>query len=630
MPHPTGFPLFHLGTHPLILVPIAPLGMRMHGAGMLAAVAACGLWWRQLNPGALRGVPWLGALLLPLLAPSVALHVRAAEIYPWVWLHAALIIAAVSHLHGNRLISALWALGGLGVLIHVESAGLSALSALAVTAWRMRAGEPVARGVLLGCVVALLAGLGLGYLPLAAARNPALSWGDVRSFDALWAHLTAASIRQAFAHRMGAGVGQASAMLLAQLWRDLGPLMLAAIPGAALLLKHQRVTGVATLAICVTDALYAVLLNPMGLRDGQVGLICEIGVGLLGWHALVAGSSHLIRRHAYPNKRYVLVTGALLAVLGLRTAALWQAAPNDDLRAAAVLADDLFADTPPGSLLMASGDQRASSCIWQQAAVGARPDSPCIPIVFTRAPRMANQLPKPHFSEAAALLRLARTTKDRAAALGAWLRPSLQSGPVFWERGHGFEDAQVGDHLIAGYPWDRIWVGAPDAAHSAGLKQALQSAQRACERTGAGSCKVGTPTAAMLGAWSTVWGAWLLRRRSPDADDFLERAVQWAPESAPALNNLAVLRMNQRRPGEALELCKRALQSQPDYRRAHRTAARAALRANHPPEALDHARIWVSGRKRTKAWLMNLVDEAVAAKNQTLADQLSGLASADE
>ena len=102
VPHPTGFPLFHLGSHPLVLLPLGPLALRIHLAGALAAIAACALWWSSMRGRDQRVVPWVGAMLVPLLAPSVAMHVRAAEVYAWVWLHGGLVVAALVQLRGPR------------------------------------------------------------------------------------------------------------------------------------------------------------------------------------------------------------------------------------------------------------------------------------------------------------------------------------------------------------------------------------------------------------------------------------------------------------------------------------------------------------------------------------------------
>lgn len=626
--HPTGFPLFHLGTHPLITLPLGPLALRMHLAGALAAVGGCALWWASLRSEQRGVLPWAGALLIPLLMPSVAMHVRAAEVYAWVWLHAGLLVAAMAQLSGPRRTSAVWALGGLGALIHVESAALAACAAMWVTA--MAPSEERLRPSLYGAGLATLAAIGLGYLPVAAGRMPALSWGDVREAGALWDHLSAASIRRAFSHRFGMGVGDAATMLGTQLWRELGLLAIAAPLGLALIFRRNRALAATSVALIGLDAAYAVGLNPMGLRDGQVGLIAQIGLALLAWYAVVEVAALAGRRLPLrPTLRGALIGLMLAAAIGLRTDGLVAQSPNANLRAATRLADEAFATAPPGSLMLASSDQRASSCIWQQGGVGVRPDCTCVPLVFTRDPRMSLWLAETglgaHFVAAGALLRSVSSARERAAALGAWIRPATAAGPVLWERGHHFEDAQVGDHLVPGYPWDELAPGRTRPATPKRLKAALNAAHRACVSAGEGRCT--GPAADAVGAWASLWGAWLLRRKKPAAEGFLSAAVQWAPTAAPGLNNLAVQRNGIGEFDEALRLCERALAAQPDYRRAHRTAARAALRAGRTTPALRHARAWVGTppTPRNRAWLRGLVREADARQHAQLAGALRAM-----
>ena len=630
VPHPTGFPLFHFGSHPLLLLPLGPLALRMHLAGALAAVAACALWWRTLAPARVGGVAWLGAMLVPLLAPSVAMHVRGAEVYAWVWLHAAVLVAAVVQLRGARRTTAIWALGGVGALVHAESAGLAACAAVWVTGIAPK-GQRL-RPAAMGAALAVGAAAGLAYLPLAASRMPRLSWGDVRDLDSLWAHLSAASIRHAFSDRMGTGVADAARMFAAQLWRDLGPLAFAALPGAVLALRHSRLAGWATVALIGLDIAYALVLNPMGLRDGQVGLIAEIGLALLGWVALISALRHV--RSCVPARPPLAATATALilgSLIGVRVQRLLAVAPNADLRAATHLADGLFADVPPGSLLLASSDQRASACIWQQVAVGARPDSRCVPLVFTRAPRMASWLAETgsgaYFLAAGARLRRATTPRLRAAALGAWLRPAVDAGPVLWERGHSFEDAQVGDHLRPGYPWDELTPSRGAPATVADFAAARAAAHDACVRAGEGVCRSHRPATSAIGSWATLWGAWLLRKQVSEAPAYLEAAVAWAPASAPALNNLAVLRMNHGASATALALCERALTAQPDYHRAHRTAARAALRAGRSGASLRHAAAWLRHSRpgSQRRWIRGLAQEAQGQGDATLAAALAAL-----
>ena len=91
----------------------------------------------------------------------------------------------------------------------------------------------------------------------------------------------------------------------------------------------------------------------------------------------------------------------------------------------------------------------------------------------------------------------------------------------------------------------------------------------------------------------------------------LETAVLLAPDDAKVLNNLAVLEVQSSHAQRALDLCERALAAEPDYARAHRTAARAALSLGQVDAAVAHARAYVAARPRreTQPWLEALAKE---------------------
>lgn len=102
----------------------------------------------------------------------------------------------------------------------------------------------------------------------------------------------------------------------------------------------------------------------------------------------------------------------------------------------------------------------------------------------------------------------------------------------------------------------------------------------------------------------------------------LEAAARWAPHSAPAMNNLAVLRMRQSRFDQALALCEQALVAQPDYMRAHRTAARAALRGGDVAALRRHGGLWLKVAGDHQRWLDSLARQA---PDPTMANEVKRL-----
>jgi len=640
--HPTGFALFNLAGHTFVRIPMACAAVRVHLLGAVAAVLAVWLWLWALTPATvtpssipgktLALVQTTALLWLPLAAPSVLLHVRAAEVYPVVWLILAATTAVWVRLPPGRRTVALGLLSGLGLGVHVEAALLPGAACL-VAGLIPSPGQrlPAWRPLLGASVLGVLAASAVVYLPLAASRNPVFSWGDVQTPMALLDHITGASIRRAFAGETGPGHYLSGIEALGRLlWRDGRWLFAPALLGVVAALRHARPALVVTLAVMLVDAAYSAFVNPMGLRDDQAGLLVLLCLGVLaavGLHALVHSAARASVA-AILAVMGIVWTGALLAqTLALR--------PQADLDAGARYADRLWRDVAPGTLLLTSSDSRGSACAWTQAGEGARPDCLCMPLVFARSPaqlrRLAARTQRPELAQAAQLLDQPWTPARAADVLAAWLRPSLAAGDVAWEPGLAAEDAQVEAHLRSGFPWDHVQSARLDAA-------ARSQAARAAADAIAAFCAAGLPTTPQgcaatpmlsqaLGLQLGVSAALLLRRDPALAEGLLHRAAALAPHDARILNNLAVLDLDAGRPLAALVRTEAALAEDPGYVAGHRTAARAALRAGQPGLAVAEAALYLQARRGSadaRAWLDGLAAEAppeVAAALRDLAAQ---------
>jgi len=653
VPHPTGFPVFNLSGHLFTLLPIGPLAWRVHLMGAVAAVAATWLWLGVLRDEAQnpidsgRGLAWLtgaAAIGLPLLAPACLQHVRAAEIYPLAWLAVAAGLAVFVRALPAWRPAALLVLAALAGSIHIEAAmiiGLLAVFAVAEVAvaprWR-RAAASLPMLVVAG----LLALAAVAYLPLAAGRLPAFSWGDLRSVDALWGHLSAASIREAYATRMGTiGLDGAATLFLDQLRDNVGLLALPALLGVALSWRHHRRALVASVAVICIDAAYSLLLNPMGLRDQQVGLLTFLGAGvlavqgLLGVVAMVANSARVS-----PLVASLLGTALLVGIAGQTLGETSRQAPNVDLEAGARMADTLLKDAPPGSLLITSGDHAGSACAWMQAGEGERPDSPCVPGVFLRDETMLRLLAartgERGMAEAAQLIAAGEQRSE--VVLSAWMRPAVAARPVRWELGLAAEERHLSGHLLPGFPWhtlsdERISRHDRERAY----KNVLEGLLAQCNDAPPAACRPESPLASWLAHHAAVVAARAMASgHVASAGPLLRAAVSWAPRQPKILNNLAVYLLGRRQPKTALAACQRALAARPDYLRAHRTAARAALLAGQDEAALDHARAWLAGQPASasqRRWLHGLAEYArapeTAADLRALLPSLAGVSGAD-
>lgn len=632
VPHPTGFALFDLAGHSLARLPLGPAALRVHLLGALAAILGAWLWLRALQPATtppsswpqrwLTAVTWGALCLLPLLVPSTLLHVRAAEVYPLVWLITAASIAVIARVPAPKRSIALGLLAGLGLGVHVEAALLPGLACLASGLEPTLHGRrPLLGPLLSAALLGSFAACACIYLPLAALRNPAFSWGDVRTPAALLDHLSGASIRHAFVGETGPGHYRAGLEALGRfVWRDGHGFVAPALLGAAACWRGARPALAWTLLAMLIDAAYSAFINPMGLRDDQTGLLVVFGLGALA----AVGVLTLLQAVAdLPQARLLhpLLSLAALAWVASLAVDTCQARPQADLMAGARYADRLWRGAAPGSLLLTSSDTRGSACAWTQAGEGQRPDSLCMPLVFARSPeqlrRLGARTARPALLAGARLLDVPWTASRAADVLAGWLRPSLQDSDIAWEVGLAAEDAQVEPHLVPGFPWSHVLPDRVAAAQrSAGALAQWSGVQAFCAQglpDIAGGC-VGAPhLSEALGLDVGLTAALLMRRDAPLAAELLPHAASLAPDNPKILNNLAVVHLENGRPREALALVDQALARDPDYVVGYRTAARAALRSGQPDRACAEAKRYLEARHasaESRTWLRGLQAEA--------------------
>ena len=642
VPHPTGFPLLLLAGQIARSLPFGTLAGRVHELGAVLGCAAAIVWLRALpRARALPSGPaWALATAVALWAPSaplVAMHLRQTEVYPWALLHAgALVALVVGWRDAQRFVGAALLLG-LGVGIHAEAVGMAGAAMLASLVLG-DLGTPAVlvrrpgRAVQMAALALGAVGLGASCivaLPLIAARRPALDWGAVDSWAALGAHLSGASIRVAFADRIGHAPWAAAQHLGGQLLRDAGPWLPLAAVGVALGLRDRASRGsrgwiLATLAVVVLDLGWAVVVNPMGIRDGQVGLLACFGLGVL------ACASVVLLVEAWPGWRAAPRWVAPALALALAAGA-WgrgvQALPPASLDAAAQYGDALIDALPPAGVAVAATDAVAAACTWLQGAEGARPDARCLPGVFAHDASMlrraGERLAEPDWVTAAAMVAQIRDDRGRAAALGQWLRGPAKAGVLRWEPGLAFEDAQLAGVLRPGFPWGEV-ATLPDAATAteAAAQRLRDDSAAFCAAVGDG-CGPHSLLRRHLAGELGGWGAVLVRTTPTAAGTLLEQAVAWAPTQARPLHNLAVVRLAEGRTREAAALAARALAAEPDYGHAHRSAARAALRLGDRAGCVHHAfaALQTGDRAANRRWLETLAREADAA----LAAQLRAL-----
>lgn len=602
VPHPTGFAAFVLAGHTAARMPLADAALRVHLLGAICGVLAVVTWRRAL------GRPWpsgwrtalneTAACLLPLGIGALAMHLRATEVYPPTWLVVAVAVW-VWRYGGERRAAMLAALTGIGLAVHVEAALLCAPMALAAWCLRPRRWWQVTAWGLAGALPLLA-------LPLLALRAPYLSWGDVRTGPALLAHLSGMSIREAYAARIGGSLADLEALArLAATQAGWHLLLAAVLGGVALARDAQRRSVLApTVWVVLGDALYALTVNPMGLRDQQAGLLLLLGASVLAGIAV---------EHAVASApRWAWLAPLLLAAwTGHGMAA--QAEGQADLRAGSRYADRLLENAAPGGVLVATADHTAAACQWLQGASGVRPDVACVPGAFLRDDRMVRQ--QAEATGHSALLSAAG--KSGAERSWSWLRAA--AAPVGWQPGLAAEDQAVRAHVRAGWPWSALAaeVSATTAMDAARALPSLMTA--ACQSdTGDPMCHTAPTWAGLLSVELSVHAAQWAGRDRGLARQLAEHAVALAP-TPKALHNLAVLLVDDD-PQRALALAELAVDRQPDHLRAHRAAARAAVHLGAREKAMAHASAAVAEMTAAEAtaWLTSLARSAPPAWREEL------------
>jgi hypothetical protein len=198
VPHPTGYPLYMMLGHVVIRIfGFVDPGRVMTLLSSAACAATVGLIGATLvarnradgASGFARGelTTIAGVALVVAFSRTLWDHATYAEVYPLTAALAAAIVAVSLHIRRRNLTAAnaaaLGALCGLAMLNHYSILAMAPLAALTVLAspGRKIAGGLVFAGAFLICL------LGYLYLPIRAGANPAINWGDARTWEGfLW------------------------------------------------------------------------------------------------------------------------------------------------------------------------------------------------------------------------------------------------------------------------------------------------------------------------------------------------------------------------------------------------------------------------------------------------------------
>ena len=104
------------------------------------------------------------------------------------------------------------------------------------------------------------------------------NWGDPSSLTTLWDHFWGARIRVAYGDQIGNLDFDTLTLFLEQL--VLNAPLLAGLGLAGLLVTVRKKHGSFIVAVLVIDLFYSILINPMGVRDQQNGILTVACLGI--------------------------------------------------------------------------------------------------------------------------------------------------------------------------------------------------------------------------------------------------------------------------------------------------------------------------------------------------------------
>jgi len=377
IPHPPGYPTYVLLAHSFTLLPVGEVATRTNLFSAACAAGAAALLTWTLARTARNYAAAVGAGLALAFSPLLWAQATVTEVHTLNALFTALMLALTALTEPARMFvirphrpprrAALLALAvggtwGLSLGNHPTALFCGPLVLLAL--WRLRRFRPLgAAGIVLGLSVYL-------YLPLRAAADPPLNWGDPQTLERFWWMVSGALYRHFLFSLSWAYLPArllAWAGLLTQQFSGAG--IIVVVPGAILLWTVKRpflVVTATTVAMCSVFAIgYDTTDSYLYLVPGLVCLGLWLGVG----------ADWLVGEVA-KRTRWLAWVIAVLAV-GLPLAAAVYRFPMLDLsddRAARDFGDAILGEAPSEAVVLSRRDTHTFALWYFRYAHGLRPD----------------------------------------------------------------------------------------------------------------------------------------------------------------------------------------------------------------------------------------------------------------
>src|SRR6476660_8148718 len=432
--HPPGTPLWVMLAHLASLVPVGNVAVRINFSSAVFAALACAMLTlvvtefvvtascfvaprRRTKParrgsnsessntgGLLMFAPAIGAGLLMAFSRTLWSYATITEVYT---LNALLILlvfflvvrwrrriietrtdsSAAVATHDTWIYAAAFVFG-LAMGVHHVTVALT-LPAIAVVVYRTEGLKFFASRRLLYAALISITALILvySYLPWAASRSPAMNWGNPRSLQEIWWHVTGRQYRVFFSFSP-ATMGAQFVEFCRMAFREFGfawlPLALfLAVAGLASAYKRDRTAFCFLLLIVLADLAYALSYEIAEDKDAYY-LPAFISIAI----AAGLGIQWLIQRAASrPSpiwRPYVAAATAIVLTSATAFAANW---PFNDHRHY-FIADDyvenLFSTIAPNGLLLTQDWQVASPMLYAQEIEQRRGDVKVVDINLLR------------------------------------------------------------------------------------------------------------------------------------------------------------------------------------------------------------------------------------------------------
>jgi hypothetical protein len=374
IPHAPGYPIFTTIAHAFTWLPTHDLPWRVHLTSALLHAATVGILVLATFAITRKRAAALAAGVTLALTPSFLVGSLYAEVFPLNdLLFAALLLLALRLRSGEGRPLLFATVAGVAAAHHLMFA--LAVPTLAILALRPLASGPRSGRHWVGLAASFVAPSLVAWtlILIAAARDPALSWGDVHDLPSLFALVTRSDYGGLLSsvHGAGHGTGLERMIALGRLFaRGFGGgFLFVALVGVVVLFRTQRTVGVAiAVAIVMTGPLFAWRNAVATDTDGGLAFferfftMCSVALSLAFGAGVAVVEDAALHLRAGKAPRFA---GAAL-LFGWLTLAFIQVHDIDlsgDVRGIA-FAHDLVLRTPDRALLLLGGDAPTNAALY--------------------------------------------------------------------------------------------------------------------------------------------------------------------------------------------------------------------------------------------------------------------------